>query len=133
MAANGAHTSQLARSLRIVIADDDPDAVLMLETLLRDDGHQVRTAYEGRQVMGVVLDMAPDVVILDIKMPGLSGWEVARMVRALGRPGHPLVIGISGEHVKQEDKIMSKVLGFDHYLLKPCDFAELQSLLAPLR
>lgn len=125
--------SRAARSVRIVIADDDRDTVLTLMMLLRDEGYDVRSVHSGRHVVGAVLDFDPDVVILDIQMPGPSGWEVARTIRGQKGRRQPLLIGISGEYKKGADKILSEIIGFDHYLLKPYDPNALLALLAPLR
>lgn len=83
--------------------------------------------------MGTVLDFDPDVVILDIDMPGLSGWEVARTIRARRGNDRPLLIGVSGEYKQGSDRILSSILGFNHYLLKPYQFSDLLGLIAPLR
>ena len=125
--------SRAQRSLRILVADDDHDSVLTLVMLLRDDGHDVRGVYSGRQVMGHVIDFDPDAVLLDIAMPELSGWEVARTIRAQRGAERPLLIGISGEYKQGADKVLAQILGFQHYLLKPYAPAELLALLAPLR
>ena len=132
-AADGEQPFPVPRALRIVVADDDRDTALTMMMLLREEGHDVRAVHSGRNVMGVVLDFDPDVVVLDINMPGLSGWEVARTIRQ--RHGHerPLLIGISGEYTKGADRILSEILGFNHYLLKPYEFSELLRVLAPLR
>jgi DNA-binding response OmpR family regulator len=127
-----AHNSA-PRSLRIIVADDDRDSVLTLMMLLREEGHEVRGVYTGRQVMGEVINFDPDAVLLDIAMPGLSGWEVARTIRARRGADRPLIIGLSGEYIKGADRILSQILGFNHYLVKPYALAELLALLAPLR
>lgn len=122
-----------ARPLRIVVADDDRDTVVTLMMLLRDEGHEVRSVHSGRNVMGTVLDFDPDAVILDIHLPELSGWEVARTIRAQRGLERPMLIGISGEYKQGADRILSEILGFDYYLLKPCDPKDLLTLLAPLK
>jgi DNA-binding response OmpR family regulator len=121
------------RALRILVADDDRDSVLTLMMLLREEGHDVRGVYASRQVMGHVIDFDPDAVLLDIHMPELSGWEVARTIRERRGADRPLLIGISGEYKQGADKILSQILGFNHYLVKPYPPAELLALLAPLR
>jgi DNA-binding response OmpR family regulator len=123
---------QAARPLRIVIADDDPDMVLTLSMLLQDEGHQVREVYSGRLVMGSVIDFDPDVVLLDIALPGLSGWEVAREIRRRCGSERPTLIGISGEYREGADRVLSQILGFNHYLVKPCAPADLLKLLNQL-
>src|SRR5688572_25798372 len=127
-----AEPSKAPRSLRILIADDERDIVLTLMMLLRDEGHEVRGVYTGRQVLDAVWGFDPDVVVLDIALPELSGWEVARNIRT-PHSKRPTLIGISGEYKHVSDKILSEIVGFDHYLLKPCDPNALIALLEPLR
>lgn len=121
------------RSLRILIADDERDTVLTLMMLLREEGHEVRGVYTGRQVLDAVRGFDPDVVVLDIAMPELSGWEVARTIRMHADSNRRMLIGISGEYRNPVDKLLSTVVGFDHYLVKPYSPNALIALLAPLR
>ena len=131
-AADSTGQNSAPRSLRILIAEDDPDSVLTLEMLLKDEGHEVRSVSSGRRVMGAVIDFDPDVVLLDIAMPELSGWEVARTIREQRGTERPVIIGVSGEYVKGADRILSQILGFHHYLVKPYAPADLLALLAYL-
>jgi len=120
------------RSLRIIVADDDNDTVLSLMLLLRDEGHEVLGVRKSRDVLNAVKTFRPDAVLLDIAMPELSGWEIARQIREkVSR--RPLLVGISGEYIKAVDKILSDVIGFDHYLVKPHAPEALLKLLEPLR
>jgi DNA-binding response OmpR family regulator len=125
--------SQATKALRIIVADDDRDAVSTLALLLREEGHEVGSVHSGRLVMGAVLDFKPDAVILDIHLPDLSGWEVARTIRSRCGRARPLLIGVSGEYTKSSDRILSEILGFDQYLLKPYDPNQLLALLEPVR
>ena len=125
-----AGAGKVVRPLRIVVVDDDPDSVLTLSMLLRDEGHDIREVYSGRDVMGTVIDFDPDVVVLDIGLPGLSGWEVAREIRRRCGNNRPTLIGISGEYREGADRVLSQILGFDHYLVKPYAPADLLKLLA---
>jgi len=75
----------------------------------------------------------PDVVIADINIPGESGYAIARELRARHRELAPLLIAISGKWTKASDRLLGQAVGFDHYLLKPCDPRELLPLLEPLR
>ena len=118
--------------LRILIADDDRDTVLTLMIVLRHEGHEVRGAYNGNQALEAVRQFEPDAVLLDIDMPQGSGWEVVRQIRErLAK--RPLMIGISGEYKHSVDRILSEIIGFDHYLTKPYEASEVLRLLAPLR
>ena len=117
-------------ALRVVVVDDDRDAVISLMLLLREEGYDVRGVHYGRQVMSAVLDFDPDVLLLDIALPDLSGWEVARMLRERRGGVRPAIIGLSGEYKAGADKILSQILGFDDYLLKPYDPGALLRILS---
>jgi DNA-binding response OmpR family regulator len=120
------------RALRILVADDERDSVLTLMMLLREEGHEVRGVYTGRQALHALREFEPDVVLLDIALPELSGWEVARELRKRQTGRGPLLIGISGEYRQGADRILAEILGFDHYLVKPYEPAALLALLEPL-
>ena len=130
---NSGDPSRAQRSLRVLIADDDRDSVLTLMMLLRDEGHEVRGVYTGRQAMDAMRGFDPDLVLLDIALPELSGWEVARNIRSRHGSQRPILIGISGEYKHGSDRVLSEILGFDHYLVKPYAPADLLALLKPLR
>jgi DNA-binding response OmpR family regulator len=132
-AAGAGEPGKAPQSLRVLVVDDDRDSALSLMVLLGDEGHDVRALYAGRAVMGAVLDFDPDAVVLDIHMPDLSGWEVARHIRQRRGRERPLVIGVSGKYKQGADKVLAQIIGFDHYLLKPYDPGALLALLAPLR
>jgi DNA-binding response OmpR family regulator len=120
------------RALRILIADDDRDTVMTLMVVLRHEGHEVKGVYNGKQALEAIRQFEPDAVLLDIAMPELSGWEVVRQVKErLAR--RPLMIGISGEYKQSVDRILSEVIGFDHYLTKPYQASDVLRLLEPLR
>jgi DNA-binding response OmpR family regulator len=125
--------SKAPRSLRILVADDERDTVLTLMMLLRAEGHEARGVYTGRQALAALREFDPDAVLLDIALPELSGWEVARELRKRQIGKGPLLIGISGEYRQGADKILAEILGFDHYLVKPYEPAALLDLLAPLK
>jgi len=118
--------------LRILIGDDDRDTAATLMAILRDEGHEVNTVLRGDDALDVARLMRPDVVILDVNMPGMSGYAVAGELRKRHGAVAPLLIAISGVWTKPSDVAIGKQAGFDHYLLKPCDPAELLSLLEPL-
>ena len=124
--------SASSQRLRVLIADDERDEVATLAALLMDEGHQVREVYSGRHVMGNVIDFDPDVVLLDIGLPGISGWEVAGEIRRRCGTQRPTLIGISGVYREGADRILSQIIGFNHYLVKPCAPADLLKLLAQL-
>ena len=115
--------------LRIVVADDNVDAALTLAALLGMHGYDVRTAHDGIEALDEVMRFEPQVVILDIGMPGMNGYKVAAAVRE--RSPHVLLIALTGWG-QDEDRHRSKAAGFDHHLVKPVVFDVLADLLAPL-
>ena len=121
------------RSLRILVADDEKDTVLTLEAIFLHEGHSVFGVYKGPQAIAQAKRHKPDAVILDIDMPGMSGYSVAREIRAVFDPWPPLLIAISGKWVGQTDRMLADLAGFDHFLQKPCDPEVLLRLLEPLR
>lgn len=121
------------RALRLVVADDERDTVVTLTEILWDEGHSVYGTYKGSDVIAQVKKDRPDAVILDIDMPGLSGYSVARELRDIFGQRTPLLIAISGRWVGQTDKMLAELAGFNHFLQKPFDTAVLLGLLEPLR
>lgn len=115
--------------LRILIADDSPDTLLTLQTLLEDDGHIVRTLPNGRDVVRIVRDFQPNVCILDIEMPGTSGHAIAAELRGIYGAARPFMIAISGKWYRPADRLTALGAGFDHFLEKPADPRELSYIL----
>lgn len=112
---------QAQRALRIILADDDRDTVDTLAALLRAEGHHVYAVYTGREVLPAIRLLRPDALILDIAVPGMSGYAVAQQVRhAFTDVRRPLMIAISGMWIDASDKAIARQVGFDHYLEKPC-------------
>lgn len=119
------------RRLRVLIADDERDQVTTLAAILNDEGHDVREVYRGTEVLRMIADFDPDVALVDIGMPGMTGYDVAREVREhYGRP-RPLLVAVTGWK-KPSDRILAQLAGFDHHLPKPFDARELLELLEPL-
>lgn len=125
--------SRARRSLCIVVADDDRDAVLSLEMLFRDEGHEVHPAYDAQQALDQVLRHEPDALLLDIALGQGSGYTVANTVRARHGDARPMIVGVSGVYTKGPDRILADINGFNHYLVKPYDPQALLALLEPLR
>jgi len=122
--------SMAADPLRVVVIDDDPDAVMMLLTLLRSEGYRAEGFGSARSALRELETLAPDVVISDVSMPYMNGWELAREVRqAMGE--RPTLIGISGQYMRGPDKVLAELAGFNFYLTKPYDPQALIGLLAP--
>jgi DNA-binding response OmpR family regulator len=117
--------------LRILVADDDRDAVGTLLELLRDEGHEVRGVYTGLDVLDSVRDFSPDAVLLDIGMPRVSGYEVARELRIRYASARPVLIAVTGRN-DASDRMLAQMAGVDHHVAKPYDPAALLSLIAQL-
>src|SRR5690349_19323683 len=118
-----------AAPFRILIADDDRDTASMLAAILRDEGHETHIVLRGDEVLEIDRLVRPDVVILDVNMPGMSGFALAREIRTRRGIAAPLLIAISGKWTRKEDQQLGEGVGFDHYLLKPCEPAEVVRLL----
>jgi CheY-like chemotaxis protein len=114
------------RPLRVLVVDDDRDTVVSLEMLLREEGHSVVGVYEGKEVLSSIRRFEPDVVLLDIGLPDMTGYDVARAVRRHGQ--HPTLIAVTAWS-KATDRLMAKAAGFDHHLAKPYDPLTLLALL----
>jgi two-component system response regulator MtrA len=125
--------SRARRPLYLVVADDERDTVQTLGTILSDEGDEVLGMHKGPTVIEHARRRKPDAVILDIDMPGMSGYSVARELRAMFEISPPLLIAISGKWVGQTDRMLAELAGFSHFLQKPCDPRVLLALLEPLR
>lgn len=119
------------RPLRLLVADDDRDAVLMLSTLLQQEGHDVVEVYRGDAVVQLVRKYRPDAVLLDIGMPGLTGFEIARRLREELRDACPLLIAVTAWSQAQAREL-GRLSGFHHYIVKPYATDELLALLERL-
>ena len=118
------------RRLRILVADDSRDTVETLTTLLQAEGHEVRGVYRSADVLGAEREFRPEVVILDLQMPEISGYDLARWMRSRYRERAPLLIALSGAFTRPSDASLSRASGFDHYLTKPYAIGDLLALLA---
>lgn len=111
----------MSRPLRVLVVDDNRDIVDSTMALLSACGYDPKPCFSGAEVFDCVKQHDPDVVLMDIGLPGHSGWECARQIRD-GIPGkRPMLIAISGEYMRRADKVPGEMGGFDHYLAKPAD------------
>jgi PAS domain S-box-containing protein len=121
-----------ALPLRILVADDNQDSAESLAMLLAMMGHDVRTELDGAQAVETARAFQPQVVLLDLGMPRLNGYEAARRIRAL--PGGDEVVLIAQTGWSQpEDRRRSQEAGFDHHVVKPIPGGSLEKLLTPRR
>ncbi len=112
--------------LRILIVDDNEAAAHAMSRLLQYQGHQVSEVYNGQQALEVVSTLAPQVILLDIGLPDMDGYEVARRLRKSAVASRLVALTGFGQ---EEDKMRSRNAGFDHHLVKPVGIVELQSVL----
>ena len=106
--------------LRILVVDDNKDSAETLALLLELSGHQIRMAHDGEEALEMALELQPEVVLLDIGLPKLDGYEVARHIRREPWGRNPTLVAITGWG-QSEDKALSREAGFDHHLVKPVD------------
>jgi two-component system alkaline phosphatase synthesis response regulator PhoP len=107
---------------RILIVDDEPEIVRGLEDNLRFEGYQTSTASDGRQALAVAARDAPDLILLDIMLPGTSGWDVCRALRSGGIDVPIIMLTARGE---ETDRVRGLELGADDYITKPFSLREL--------
>lgn len=116
--------------MRVLIADDIPDEIAVLGALLRTDGYEVQTAYDGTQALMAAHEFAPHVALLDIAMPGMDGFAVAREIKESF--GDRIVLVAITAHSKADDRTAMKAAGFDYQFGKPFSPEELLNLLRTL-
>lgn len=134
MDAARADRRQTHASLRVLVLDDNPDMVDTLATLLETEGHVVQRTYSGKDALPAARLFRPDAIIVDLAVPGMSGYAVAQAIRhSFTDIRRPLLIAISGMWKDLPDQQIAHQVGFDHYLAKPCDPNEVLALLAQLR
>ncbi|MGB3869131.1 MAG: ATP-binding protein [Flavobacteriales bacterium] len=117
------------KPLRIMIVDDNVDAAFVLSMLLKKMDHEVHAMHGGEEAIELVKDFRPDVVFLDIGMPGMDGYEVCRRIRGLEGVEKIHIVALTGWGQK-EDKERAKEAGFDQHLVKPTDRETIVRLLA---
>ncbi|MES2686312.1 MAG: PAS domain-containing protein [Pseudomonadota bacterium] len=116
---------------RVLVVDDNHDAGDSLAMILEMLGAEVRVARGGAEALDLFAAFQPTVMLLDIGMPGMNGYDVARAIRS-GHPGHPVVIVALTGWGQDEDRRRSAEAGFDHHLVKPAELNALQDLLVSL-
>jgi signal transduction histidine kinase len=115
--------------LRILVVDDNQDSAISMTLLLELQGHEVHVAHAGPAALRVADDKKPDVILLDIGMPGMNGYEVAKQLRARGEFADTLLVAITG-YGRASDVKQTQSAGFDYHLVKPVDYEKLQAVLA---
>src|ERR1700722_15325752 len=115
---SGIESDRNSMGLRALVADDNHDSADSLANLLRHDGFDVRVAYDGRTALELAMSFRPDVLVLDIRMPGIDGLQLAHRLRRLPEFKDKMFVAHSG-YAEQEDLDQASRADFDEYLVKP--------------
>jgi len=131
--ASGEGSGRGVEGIRILLVDDYPDALDMWGLYLRSLGYEVTTASDGRSAIDAALAQRPDVIIMDLELPVMSGFDAARQLRSDPRTAEvPLIAATGYSHAKQLDQ--AREAGFDAIVVKPCEpstlAGEIERLLA---
>ena len=124
-------TASSAAGMRVLVVDDNIDLVMMLASSLRQRGYSVQSAYTGPEGLKIAEQWRPDVIILDIGLPGLDGYEVARRLRTDESTRDVRIIALTG-YGRDADVALAREAGFDAHLVKPYEFDELEKLMVPV-
>jgi CheY-like chemotaxis protein len=121
----------VSHSFRVLVVDDNRDAADSLAMILELNGHKIRVANDGEQALGLAGEFRPQVVFLDIGMPGKNGYDVARELRRSQTASQAVLVALTGWGA-EDDRARSRDAGFDHHLTKPAEMAAVERLLAQL-
>jgi CheY-like chemotaxis protein len=116
---------------KILVVDDNHDTARSLSLLLQSNGHSVEVAHDGYAALETARSFEPDVILLDLGLPGIDGFKVAEQLRSEDRFQNTRLIALSG-YGQAQDRQRSKEVGFDQHLVKPVDFASLAAAIAGL-
>ncbi len=117
---------------KILVVDDNADAGDSTAMVLQLEGHEVRIARDGVSALQCAVDFRPDIVLLDIGLPGMDGYEIARQLRVMTGFADTLLVAVSG-YAGDAHRDSAKKAGFDHYVVKPAELARLKQLIASSR
>jgi CheY-like chemotaxis protein len=118
-----------AHALRVLVMEDNPDVARSMARLLAVAGHDVRVAQDGESGISVAREFAPEAILVDIGLPVMDGFAVARRIRQEPGLRNVLLIALTG-YSRDTDRQATRDAGFDHHLAKPVDFKTIQSTLA---
>jgi CheY-like chemotaxis protein len=116
------------QNLKIIVVDDNIDAADMLQILLEEIGYEVIVAYEPYAALKIIENKSPDVVFLDIGLPGINGYELARRIRMMPSDHYPFLIALTG-YGQNDDRKEAFEAGFDDHFTKPLTMEKLITLL----
>jgi CheY-like chemotaxis protein len=116
------------RPLRVLVVDDNVDTAESLDMLLRALNHEVRTAHDGPAAIRLSADFRPEAIFLDIGLPDMDGYEVAKRLRRDPKLSECTLVALTG-YGQESDRERSREAGFDHHLTKPASFSDLEQIL----
>ena len=119
------------RVRRILVVDDNEDATETMALLLRLSGHEVEVASDGESALEAAEKLHPEIVLLDVGLPGMHGYEVAERLRNLPKTRNAIIVALTG-YGQEQDRQRAKEAGFDYHFVKPVEFNKLESLLNSL-
>jgi two-component system CheB/CheR fusion protein len=120
------------QSLRILVVDDNVDAAESIAMLLSMDGHEVRSVHDAQRALNLAAEFRPDLVLLDIGLPGMDGYEVARRLRSRPESSRVRLVAVTG-YGQQEDRDRAHDAGFDQHLVKPVEPEALNAVLGSVQ
>ena len=126
----GRRTTQ-TMTRRVLIVDDNQDGAELLDVALQTMGHTTRVAHDGPTALAAVHEFHPDVALIDIGLPILDGYEVARRLRAMFDGGGPKLVAVTG-YGGASDRQRAREAGFDGHMVKPIDLTRLAEMIAPM-
>ena len=125
-------TPDTAPQSKVLIVDDEPNIVLALEFLLQREGYRTEKAFNGHQALENAADFLPDIVVLDVMMPGMDGFEVASKIRQSPALNHTKIVFLTAKGT-QRDKATGYDSGAEYYMVKPFDNDEFVATLNEIR
>src|ERR1700710_1115872 len=129
MPSSDAASTEPGQPRRVLLVDDSVDAAEAMSMLLETLGHDVRTLHDGPSALAAIDGFAPEVVILDIGLPGMDGFELAREMRLRPATKSALMIALTG-YGGEGDRQKSRDAGFDFHLVKPVSFTAIEDVIA---
>ena len=120
-----------ARRMRVLVVDDNVDAAQTLQLLLEAGGHRVRVAHTALEALEIAQATSPELCLLDIGLPDISGYDLARGLRSMAGTAKATLVAVTG-YGRREDRDMADAAGFNHYFVKPVDVEALLALIAKL-
>jgi CheY-like chemotaxis protein len=124
-------TQLTASPRRVLIVDDNEDAANSLALVLKLGGHETASVYSAAEALAQVTEFKPDIVLLDIGLPGMNGYEVAQKMRELPGLRNVRLVAVTG-YGRADDRLRAREAGFDDHLTKPVEMAVLERTLARL-